>query len=439
MPVYGLEAVIEQNIETVCGLLCGHIPFAVLPVDDGSLDRSSDALRRAAAKDPEHVRPVFVAVNAGKGNALKRGFAASRGSHILLLDGDLDLAPARITTFFDIMAEKRAAIVIGSKRHPDSVVDYPWHRRLASAVYFTLVRLLVGLPISDTQTGMKLFTRDALGWAFGRMLVKAFAFDLEILTIAHAKGYSVAEAPVEEKVRRALRVEAAGLESSSKIKGAMGAGYQDGTTFVYLANSNGVAGWFPSSGCGGAAEFSAAEGADQQSGSFFRSVVQFADFDPDEVGRKAADNAVRMLGAKPIPSCEIPMVVSPEVGSEILSFVVGLLSADEVQKGRSSFAGKIGTAVAAPPGIGAATVGLPEAGNPVLVWIGGGVGEAPRGAGAAVPLGAVVAGAGAGRSRSQPARVSESRIRTMTTRSQERFFMSIPPGWRITNGELRGG
>lgn len=197
MPAYGLESVIEHNIEVVCDLLRGHIPFEVLPVDDGSRDGTADALRRAAAEDPSHVRPVFVKINAGKGNALKQGFASSRGSHVLLLDGDLDLSPASITTFFDIMAEKRADIVIGSKRHRDSVIDYPWHRRLASSVYYALVRLLVGLPVSDTQTGMKLFTREALGWAFERMLVKAFAFDLEVLSIAHAKGYTVAEAPIE--------------------------------------------------------------------------------------------------------------------------------------------------------------------------------------------------------------------------------------------------
>jgi len=197
MPVYGLASVIEHNLEVVCDLLRDHIPFEVLPVDDGSRDGTAEALRRAAAKDPSHIRPVFLEINAGKGNALRQGFAFSRGTHILLLDGDLDLSPSSLTTFFDVMAEKHADIVIGSKRHRDSVIDYPWHRRLASTVYYSLVRLLVGLPISDTQTGMKLFTRDALGWAFERMLVKTFAFDLEILSIAHAKGYTVAEAPIE--------------------------------------------------------------------------------------------------------------------------------------------------------------------------------------------------------------------------------------------------
>lgn len=197
MPAYGLESVIERNIETVCALLRDKIPFEVLPVDDGSRDGTAAAIRRAVQTDPLCVRPVFVAVNAGKGNALKCGFAASRGTHILLLDADLDLAPTRITTFFQIMERERADIVIGSKRHPDSVIDYPWHRRLASVVYFGIVRALVGLPISDTQTGMKLFRREALAWAFDRMLVKTFAFDLEVLAIAHDKGFKVAEAPIE--------------------------------------------------------------------------------------------------------------------------------------------------------------------------------------------------------------------------------------------------
>jgi len=58
------------------------------------------------------------------------------------------------------------------------------------------VKVLVGLPVTDTQTGMKLFRREAIKWAFDRMLVKRFAFDVEMLSIAHQHGYRVAEAPI---------------------------------------------------------------------------------------------------------------------------------------------------------------------------------------------------------------------------------------------------
>ena len=52
--------------------------------------------------------------------------------------------------------------------------------------------------------------------------------------------------PVQEKIQTALRMEAAGLDFSPKVAGSMMTIYQDGTVFTYLANSNGIAGWFPS-------------------------------------------------------------------------------------------------------------------------------------------------------------------------------------------------
>ena len=95
--------------------------------------------------------------------------------------------------------QKGADIVIGSKRHPKSRVKYPWHRRIASSIYFSLVRFFIGIPVTDTQTGMKLFRRKTLGDALDRMLVKAYAFDLELLSIAYGRGAKIAEAPVAIK------------------------------------------------------------------------------------------------------------------------------------------------------------------------------------------------------------------------------------------------
>ena len=204
LPVYNLGSSIAENLESVAACLDGGgFRYELVPVDDGSADASAEAIRAYAESfTSRHAaraacRPVLIAKNAGKGNALKAGFRASTGGYVLLLDGDLDIAPRMLPKFFDSMARNGSDIVVGSKRHPESSVQYPWHRRLASAIYFGLVRLVVGLPVTDTQTGMKLFRRQVLGEALDRMLVKTYAFDLELLSIAYGRGAKVSEAPVE--------------------------------------------------------------------------------------------------------------------------------------------------------------------------------------------------------------------------------------------------
>lgn len=198
LPVYRLGGTIEENLDSVAKCFDeGGIRYELVPVDDGSGDGTAEALRRAAEKRPDTVRPVWVEDNAGKGNALKVGFRASRGAYVLLLDGDLDIAPKMLPKFFESMRKNGSDVVVGSKRHPESSVQYPWHRRLASVIYFGLVRLFIGLPITDTQTGMKLFKRRLLGEALDRMLVKTYAFDLELLSIAYGRGAKISEAPVE--------------------------------------------------------------------------------------------------------------------------------------------------------------------------------------------------------------------------------------------------
>jgi PmbA protein len=156
----------------------------------------------------------------------------------------------------------------------------------------------------------------------------------------------ITDVPVEEKIKRALMVEAAGLNYSPKVTGAMYAIYSDQAAVVYLTNSNGISGCYPAAGCGCVAQFSAAEGDDHQSGTKFQAAVKYDDLDPEKVGQEAAEDAVKMLGARPIKSCEVPMVVSPDVGVNLLAYIVGMLNADSVQKGKSLFAGKIGESVA---------------------------------------------------------------------------------------------
>ena len=169
--------------------------FEIVVVDDGSGDWTFEEASKAAKK-LRNVKVVRNPVNQGKGWALKEAYRVTTGEWLVFMDSDLDLDPQQIDLFFEIQKREGVDIVIGSKRHPDSKLNYPMKRKIISAGYFFLVKLLFGMPLRDTQTGLKLFHREVLHKLFPKVLIKRYAFDLELLVLAHHNGYSIAEAPV---------------------------------------------------------------------------------------------------------------------------------------------------------------------------------------------------------------------------------------------------
>ncbi len=197
LPAYNEAKHIEQNvIQVVDSLGDNGISFEVIVVDDGSPDRTHVAAIRAKARHPELVRVVRYDKNQGKGNALICGASYAKGAVVAFLDADMDLHPSQLIPMLKKMEADNVDVVIGSKRHPDSNVDYPRHRRILSSVYFLLVRLLFGLPVRDTQTGIKIYRRKVVETVFPRVLAKRFAFDIEVLAIGHHFGFKVIDAPV---------------------------------------------------------------------------------------------------------------------------------------------------------------------------------------------------------------------------------------------------
>ncbi len=170
------------------------VRFEIVPVSDGSTDDSADAFRKLP---PALVRPIVWAENRGKGEALRAGLAVGRGRYLGFIDGDGDLSPELLAGFVAHLHRAQPELVVGSKRHPAAAVQYPPLRRLYSQGYQLLAGVLVGLRVRDTQTGIKLVRRDVVAEVLPRMVEKRFAFDLELLAVAHRLGYrDVAELPV---------------------------------------------------------------------------------------------------------------------------------------------------------------------------------------------------------------------------------------------------
>jgi glycosyltransferase involved in cell wall biosynthesis/O-antigen/teichoic acid export membrane protein len=168
--------------------------YELIVVSDGSTDETVAIAQEFA---PVGARVLDYPQRAGKGYALQVGLTEARGRYVAFVDADGDIGAEAIGPFLGIMGLYEPDIVLGSKRHPLSEVEYPPLRRLMSWSYHKLTRLLFRVNVRDTQTGLKLVRREVLADVLPRLYEKRYAFDLELLVVARSLGYRrVFEAPV---------------------------------------------------------------------------------------------------------------------------------------------------------------------------------------------------------------------------------------------------
>jgi glycosyltransferase involved in cell wall biosynthesis len=195
VPAYREGRRIHDNLQRLVGELDKlNVAYEVVVVSDGNTDAT---VREAERLGSPAVRVFRYPMNIGKGFALSCGVDQSVGDLVTFIDADMELDPANIKVFIDLMRTNGCDAVIGSKRHPMSKVEYPAFRRFQSAVYQLVVRALFNLNVRDTQTGLKLFRKQVLADALPLLAIKRFAFDLELLVVAHQLGYrKICEAPI---------------------------------------------------------------------------------------------------------------------------------------------------------------------------------------------------------------------------------------------------
>jgi glycosyltransferase involved in cell wall biosynthesis len=195
VPAYREGKRIYQNITRLLDELNKlDATYEVVVVSDGNTD---ETVREARRVQSPRVRVFHYPMNIGKGFALSLGVDQSVGELVTFIDADMELDPANIGGFIEIMETSKCDAVIGSKRHPQSKVAYPLFRRFQSWAYQLLIRLLFNLNVRDTQTGLKLFRRQVLHETLPLLAIKRFAFDLELLVVARQLGYrNVCEAPI---------------------------------------------------------------------------------------------------------------------------------------------------------------------------------------------------------------------------------------------------
>lgn len=194
IPIYLSEKTIKKYLEKTLRVLGDSgLKFEVIVVVDGGGTGAETA--------PLQKLKIFeLDKNYGKGYAVCYGMKKARGETVAFIDGGGELGADLILFFWHFMKATNADIVVGSKLHPASEVSYPIFRRILSWGYQMLTKILFGLWVRDSQVGVKIFRREVVKKVVPKLLVKSYAFDVEMLAVANHLGFNkIYEAPIKLK------------------------------------------------------------------------------------------------------------------------------------------------------------------------------------------------------------------------------------------------
>jgi hypothetical protein len=167
----------------------------IIVVDDGSTDATSEIARRALAHVPR-AQVLRLPQNRGKGGAVRAGVHATKGRVVVYMDADFATDLTSLEPL--VRGLDHADVSIGSRAHDDSVVrGSRLNRTIMGRTFNRVTRQLTGFDHLDTQCGFKAFRRPVAKLLFASSTVDGFAFDVEILHLAHELGLRVVETPVQ--------------------------------------------------------------------------------------------------------------------------------------------------------------------------------------------------------------------------------------------------
>ncbi len=195
IPAYNEEGRLGPTLDRVDSYLRARGgDHEILVVDDGSSDGTA---RLVSAHPARGLRLVRQPGNRGKGAALRRGVAESRGRRVLLSDADLSTPIEEVETL-EAHLDAGADLAVGSRAMEDSRVQVrqPLYRELMGKTFNRIIRLLGVRGVRDTQCGFKLLDGEVARRLFARLVTERFAYDVELIWLARRAGCRVDEVGV---------------------------------------------------------------------------------------------------------------------------------------------------------------------------------------------------------------------------------------------------
>lgn len=198
IPTYNEAENAAAIIDAVMGL--AH-PMDVLIVDDGSPDGTASIVRGKMEQYPGRVHILERKGKLGLGTAYIAGFkhALSHGyEYIFEMDADFSHNPDDLMRLYAACHDDGADMAIGSRYVSGvNVVNWPMSRVLMSYFASKYVRVITGMPISDTTAGFVCYRRRVLeAFDLDRIRFKGYAFQIEMKFTAFKHKFKIVEVPI---------------------------------------------------------------------------------------------------------------------------------------------------------------------------------------------------------------------------------------------------
>jgi PmbA protein len=157
----------------------------------------------------------------------------------------------------------------------------------------------------------------------------------------------IARLSPEEKIELAIRAEQAARDYSPLIVNFDGGGFDSTSGSMILANSFGFAGEYSGTSCSLATVPVAAEDGKMQRDYWYDVRRKFKELDsPEQIGVMAARRTLRKLGARPVPTQNVPVVFEPNIARDLLGDIFTAISGESVFRKASFLVGQLGESVA---------------------------------------------------------------------------------------------
>ena len=207
IPAYNEADRLPHSLENIRAFLrtqAWETTTEVIVVDDGSTDGTAALVARMVRGWPG--LSVITLPHRGKGAAVRQGLLAARGAFIFFADADLSMPIELIVRFLPPLSPD-CDIIIGSREAPGARrFAEPRYRHMMGRAFNWLVRVLVVKGIDDTQCGFKRMTHAAAHALCAEQQLSGLSFDVELLALARARGYSIAEIGIDWYHERHSRV-----------------------------------------------------------------------------------------------------------------------------------------------------------------------------------------------------------------------------------------